>query len=78
MMPNPSAPSSPPAPPARRSPAERLRAARLARGLSQFTLAARAGLSLQTVGLAERAGIITGATAAKLAAVLGIAPEDLR
>jgi transcriptional regulator with XRE-family HTH domain len=57
--------------------AQRVRAIRLAAGLSQFQLAARAGLSLQTVSLVERAGLLTGATAAKIAPVLGATPEEL-
>jgi transcriptional regulator with XRE-family HTH domain len=72
---NPESPAN--LPPRARAVAERVRAARLAAGLSQFHLAARVGLSLQTVGLVERGGIITKATAEKLAGVLGIAAEEL-
>jgi DNA-binding XRE family transcriptional regulator len=54
-----------------------VRAARLAAGLSQFHLAARAGLSLQTIGLCERAGLCTRATAEKLAPILGTTAEEI-
>lgn len=76
MMPNASTPP-PASPPPTPTVADRVRAARLSAGLSQFMLAARAGLSLQTVGLVERAGICTPATAAKLGAVLGLDPREL-
>jgi transcriptional regulator with XRE-family HTH domain len=57
---------------------ERLRALRIAAGFSQVRLAARADVGLQTIGLAERAGLLSEATAAKLASALGCAPEDLK
>lgn len=69
---------SPTAPPPRAPTVqERVRAARLAAGLSQFHLAARAGLSLQTIGLCERAGLCTRATAEKLAPILGTTAEEI-
>lgn len=69
--------ASPSSSPSRRTAADRVRARRLELGLSQFQVAARAGLSLQTVGLVERAGIISRNTAEKLCAVLGLFPEEL-
>jgi transcriptional regulator with XRE-family HTH domain len=54
-----------------------IRDRRLRRGLTQFKLAALAGVSLQTVSLAERAGFLTPQTATRLAAALGIRAEDL-
>jgi transcriptional regulator with XRE-family HTH domain len=50
---------------------------RKALGINRETLAVRAGLSLSTIYLAERAGLVTDATAARLAPVLGCAPSDL-
>lgn len=76
MMANPI--TTPPSSPPRGSPVgERVRRTRLAAGISQFQLAARAGLSLQTVGLIERAGVITRASAEKVAPVLGLTVEEL-
>jgi transcriptional regulator with XRE-family HTH domain len=57
---------------------ERLRALRLAAGLSQLRLAAGSGVGLQTLGIAERTGLLTEQTAAKLAAALGVSPAELR
>lgn len=57
--------------------AQRVRTLRLAAGFSQFKLAAQAGLSLQTVSLVERGGLLSDATAAKLAPVLGTTAEEL-
>lgn len=66
--------STPPPPP---TPADRLRAARLAQGLSQFDLAVKAGLSLQVVSLSERGARMTTRSAMRLAAVLGLDPAEL-
>lgn len=55
-----------------------VRALREQRGLTQFDLAAKSGLSLQTVSLAERAGVVTDRTAHALAAVLEVEAERLR
>jgi transcriptional regulator with XRE-family HTH domain len=46
-------------------------------GLSREQLAVRAGVGTTTVYIAERAGLITSATAAKLAVVLGCEVADL-
>jgi transcriptional regulator with XRE-family HTH domain len=56
----------------------RVRAAREARGLTREQLAVRAGVSSSTLYLAERAGLLSDATAAKVAAVLGVPAEELR
>jgi transcriptional regulator with XRE-family HTH domain len=56
----------------------RIRSAREARGLTREQLAVRAGVSSTTLYLAERAGLLSDATAAKVAAVLGVAAEELR
>lgn len=66
-----------PAPPPAPSPADRLRAARLAAGLSQFRLAQLAGVSLNTIGISERGARITRATAEKLSGVLGLDAAEL-
>jgi transcriptional regulator with XRE-family HTH domain len=58
--------------------ADRVRACRAAAGWSQFELAARARLSLQTVGLVERSGLITERTAERLSIALGVSAEELR
>jgi transcriptional regulator with XRE-family HTH domain len=55
-----------------------LRAAREKARLTQLQLAARAGCSIQTISIAERTGHLTEPSAAKIAAVLGVQPEDLR
>lgn len=61
---------------------ERLRAAvreaRQRAGISQVTLAVRAGLSLSTVRLVEVAGIATTRTLAGLSRALGLPLEALR
>jgi DNA-binding XRE family transcriptional regulator len=54
------------------------RSARENAGLTREQLAVKAGLSTTTVYLAERAGLISPTTAEKIAAVLGVKPEDLR
>lgn len=73
----PTPPSSQSPSPSGRDVSERARARRLALGLSQFRVAACAGVSLQTYSLVERGGIISKATAEKLAPILACAPEDL-
>jgi transcriptional regulator with XRE-family HTH domain len=56
-----------------------LRAARLAKGLSQVELAARAGLSPGWVSLLERSPeFLTERTSQRLAEVLGVAEQELR
>jgi len=55
-----------------------LRAARERAGLTREQLAVRAGLSSSTLYLAERAGLVSDATAAKLAAALGVEPAELK
>jgi transcriptional regulator with XRE-family HTH domain len=54
-----------------------IRAARLERGLSQLQLAARAGLSLATTGVAERHGLLSEPVAVRLARVLGVPASAL-
>lgn len=56
----------------------RVRELREARGITREQLAVKAGLSSSTLYLAERAGLITEATAVKLAAALDVRPEELR
>lgn len=46
--------------------------------MTQFQLAARAGLSLQTVSIAERGGILTDRSVRLLAEALGVLPAELR
>lgn len=46
-------------------------------GLTRERLAVQAGVSTSTVYLAERAGLLSRPIAEKLAAVLGVSPEDL-
>lgn len=46
--------------------------------MSQVQLAAAAGLSLATLSLAERFGIVTDRSAERLAKVLGVPPEQLQ
>jgi hypothetical protein len=56
-----------------------LRAARLAKGLSQAELAAAAGLSPGWISLLERTpSFLTERTAQRLAEVLGVSGEELR
>lgn len=55
-----------------------VRAARERLGLTREQLAVRAGLSSSTVYLVERAGLISQATAEKLAKALGCDPAELR
>jgi transcriptional regulator with XRE-family HTH domain len=55
-----------------------VRAARERAGLTREQLAVRAGLSSSTLYLAERAGLVSAMTAAKLAAALGVPVEELR
>lgn len=65
--------------PRRESPESRLRAARLAKGLSQAELAARAGLSPGWVSLLERSPeFITERTAQRLGSVLEVSAQELR
>jgi transcriptional regulator with XRE-family HTH domain len=65
--------------PRREPPASRLRAARLARGLSQAELAARAGLSPGWISLLERTpSFITDRTAQRLSEVLGVPEQELK
>lgn len=54
-----------------------VRRARERAGLSREQLAVKAGISSTTLYLAERAGLLSPNTAAKIAAVLGIAAEEL-
>jgi len=55
-----------------------VRAARERAGLTREQLAVRAGMSSTTLYLAERAGLISAATAAKLAPILGVSANALR
>lgn len=57
--------------------ADRVRALRIHRGLSQVALSVQAGVSLQTIGLLERLNFYTPTTKAKIAAALGIRVEEL-
>ncbi len=54
-----------------------VRSRREERDLTREQLAVKAGVGTTTVYLAERAGLISPATAAKLAVVLGCKPEEL-
>jgi len=54
-----------------------VRAAREATGLSREQAAVKAGISGTTLRIAERTGLISEATAAKLAPVLGVKPGEL-
>jgi transcriptional regulator with XRE-family HTH domain len=54
-----------------------VRVARERLGLTRERLAVQAGLSLSTVYLAERAGLVSRRTAEKLAPVLGVPVEQL-
>ncbi len=55
-----------------------VRRARERAGLSREQLAVKAGVSSTTLYLAERAGLLSQNTAAKIAAVLGIPAEELQ
>jgi len=55
-----------------------IRAARERAGLTRERAAVMAGVCVSTLFLAERAGLLSAATAAKLAPVLGVTPETLR
>lgn len=55
----------------------RIRALRVGLGLTRDRAAVMAGISSSSLYLAEAFGHITPATAAKLAPVLRVAPEDL-
>ena len=54
-----------------------VRHARERAGLTREQLAVKAGLSCTTVYLAERAALISEATAAKIARALGVSARDL-
>jgi transcriptional regulator with XRE-family HTH domain len=54
-----------------------LRARRRVR-LTQAQLAVKAGLSIATVSLAERFGVVTDRTLERLAAALGVDAKELR
>lgn len=54
-----------------------VRSAREHAGLTREQLAVKAGVSSTTLYLAERAGLISAATAAKVARVLGVPAEEL-
>jgi transcriptional regulator with XRE-family HTH domain len=56
---------------------ERVRAARLARGLSVANFAAACGLSSATIATVEYGGRVTRASVAKIAACLGLPVSDL-
>jgi transcriptional regulator with XRE-family HTH domain len=55
----------------------RVRQLREARGITREQLAVRAGISSSTLYLAERAGLMTPATAGKVAAALGLSVEEV-
>lgn len=55
-----------------------VRARREQAGLTREQLAVRAGISSSTLYLAERAGLLSEETAAKLARALRVAVEELR
>jgi DNA-binding XRE family transcriptional regulator len=64
---------------ARANPAPtRIRQIREERSIIREQLAVKAGVSLSTLYLAERAGLMSDATAAKVAAALGVSIEELR
>ena len=54
-----------------------LRAARQSVGLTMVELSARAHVGLSTISVGERAGLLTPATAARLARVLKVDPGTL-
>ena len=56
----------------------RVREVRERKGLIREQLAVKAGVSSSTVYLAERAGLMSPATAEKLAVALGVPVEELR
>jgi transcriptional regulator with XRE-family HTH domain len=55
-----------------------LRRLRLARGVSQKSLAATADCSISTVWLAEKGGFLSERMAKRFADALGVAVEELR
>jgi transcriptional regulator with XRE-family HTH domain len=55
-----------------------VRLARERAGLTREQLAVKAGVGSTTLYLAERAGLISPATAAKIAPVLGVPAEELQ
>jgi DNA-binding XRE family transcriptional regulator len=55
-----------------------VRSARERVGLTREQLAVKAGVSSTTLYLAERAALISPATAAKIAPVLGVPAEELQ
>jgi transcriptional regulator with XRE-family HTH domain len=59
------------------TPVAPVRAARERAGMTQLQLAARAAISLSTLGVAERFGALSQRTAERLAPVLGCRVEDL-
>jgi transcriptional regulator with XRE-family HTH domain len=61
--------------PSQKSPTRRLREQA---GMTREQLAVKAGVSSSTVYLAERAGLLSDAIAAKLARVLGVEPSQLK
>jgi DNA-binding XRE family transcriptional regulator len=56
----------------------RIRQLREDRGIIREQLAVKAGVSSSTLYLAERAGLLSDETAAKIAKVLGVTIEELR
>lgn len=64
--------------PKQKRPTSPVRALREERGLTQLQLAVKAGLSIQTISLAERAGLVSAATAARLAEALEVPAAELR
>jgi transcriptional regulator with XRE-family HTH domain len=64
--------------PRRRPSVAPLRTLRLAAGLTQFGLAAKAGVSLSTVANNERGMRVSDASIARLALALGCKPEDIQ
>lgn len=57
---------------------ERVRALRERRGKTREQLAVEIGISSSTLYLVERASLLSEATAAKLAAALGVNREELK
>jgi len=55
-----------------------VRSARERAGLTREQLAVRAGVSSTTLYLAERAGLLSAATANKIAPILGVGVDALR
>jgi DNA-binding XRE family transcriptional regulator len=56
----------------------RVRQLREERGIIREQLAVKAGVASSTLYLVERAGLMSDATAAKIAAALGVPVEELR